>query len=34
MVMGFGWKALLISIGVAIGLTLLLRLAGCNVLIL
>ncbi|MBX2994877.1 MAG: hypothetical protein KF681_08645 [Bdellovibrionaceae bacterium] len=34
MIIGFGWRAFFASILIAIGLTILLRMAGCNVLIL
>ena len=32
MIFGLGWKAFFISIAIAVGLTLVLRMAGCNVL--
>jgi hypothetical protein len=34
MLFGFGWRAFWISLGTMIALTLLLRTAGCNVIIL
>jgi hypothetical protein len=33
MIFGFGWRAFWISIAFLVALTLILRLAGCNVLI-
>ncbi len=33
MLIGFGWRALLLSIVVAVVLTMLFRMAGCNALI-
>lgn len=34
MIFGFGWRALIVSILIGVALTVILRMAGCNVLIL